>query len=1021
MSCFLKKKSNYFTDEKVANARANCTRFEWAKQMKCDVIEEADQYLVFGFEYIRNLITPQTLPRSFAVNATGSPITGSKLTEEYGNYGWEANPFKEPWKIKDPSSGYIFPTNDFKSYYESGLDSQGVFHRDLANDSFLRNTLYPEKGEKWGVDDGYGWVDEASNRWCFIAYYNHWHVWFAQEFLKISKSDMTKIENVLDCENIQGVALRILITLRDAFLYSGQHKYAHAGIILLDRIADVYPDMDSSVYTWEDGYRNSHGFTGKGKVIGSIWETLLARKLLTAYDAFFPAVDDAEVREYLQKSSKQIRRHLEEGIVLQIYPAVKMGQIRGNFSMHQSTLAMAAVVLGDTSITKDWIDWIFKSGGRLETDSGLRITGGNVAAALVNDVDRDGFGNESSPHYNALWLQHSQDVALALQHVTELPESNLFKHVKFKKLFDSRHPLIMARQYTPAIGDSEKFGNPFIAGTVAEHMLAFEQYEEPIYAQFAFLLNGNTLNGLHGNIFSADPEKIKRKVAKAIEQHGAIRFQSMNLTGYGFAALRSEGAEMEGNPRGIWMYYGRNTGHGHRDTLNLGMYSFGLDLMPDNGYPERPDNSAPRSEWVNNTMSHNTVTVDQSKQSSSWVGFPLHFGGSQTVQFMDVEASHVYPQTTLYRRSVVYIQVDPVNSYTIDFFRVKGGSDHHYSFHAAEGEINTEGLQLVKQDRGTYTGPEQAYGERLSVGPPKSYMGSGFHHLYNVYRDENPADQFSVDWTIKDTWGILKEVDKGRIHLRMTMLGKMNHVAVTDGKPPQKPGNPKSIKYIIANREDRRDSLESQFVALIEPYRDQRYIRSIRRIELYRNGSIINDEDSAAVRVEHENGRIDYIIHSIRSDDIYQVGDIFKFQGQLGMYSEMNGQPVYAYMQDGSLLQAGDHCFLEGPARMTGKVIDFTKEMSFSNHIEVSFDHEFKAIDALVGEYIYIQNDNERNAVYKIKGIKKCNERTYKLDIGDITLIQKYKNDNNFSEGYVFDINKRDSFYIPLSYEWKGE
>ena len=33
------------------------------------------------------------------------------------------------------------------------------------------------------------------------------------------------------------------------------------------------------------------------------------------------------------------------------------------------------------------------------------------------------------------------------------------------------------------------------------------------------------------------------------------------------------------------MYYGRNTGHGHRDTLMLGLYAYGVFLNPDHGYP----------------------------------------------------------------------------------------------------------------------------------------------------------------------------------------------------------------------------------------------------------------------------------------------------------------------------------------------------------------------------------------------------------------------------------------------------
>jgi hypothetical protein len=40
---------------------------------------------------------------------------------------------------------------------------------------------------------------------------------------------------------------RALRALCDAYLYTGEVKYAHSGLILLDRVADVYPAMDTSV------------------------------------------------------------------------------------------------------------------------------------------------------------------------------------------------------------------------------------------------------------------------------------------------------------------------------------------------------------------------------------------------------------------------------------------------------------------------------------------------------------------------------------------------------------------------------------------------------------------------------------------------------------------------------------------------------------------------------------------------------------------------------------------------------
>ena len=74
-----------------------------------------------------------------------------------------------PWKIQCPDCRRFFPSNDFGSFYQLGLDENGNFRYEQAKeknaeliaagkDGYLKNVLYPEKGEGWGVDDGYGYV-----------------------------------------------------------------------------------------------------------------------------------------------------------------------------------------------------------------------------------------------------------------------------------------------------------------------------------------------------------------------------------------------------------------------------------------------------------------------------------------------------------------------------------------------------------------------------------------------------------------------------------------------------------------------------------------------------------------------------------------------------------------------------------------------------------------------------------------------------------------------------------------------
>lgn len=1162
-----KTRSTFYTPEKVANARQNVDRYDWAKEMRDSAVQDAEHYLQYGVGRLWSMVTPQSLPRSFAVNLElGSPITGKEFNEKYGYRGWKADPLKDPWKLTDPSSGYKFPTNDFASYYKSGLNEHGIFDPEKADKKYLVNELYPEKGKYWGVDDGRGWVDEKGNRWTFVAYYNHWHVWHG------------------------GVVDGAVRAFRDAYLYTGELKYARAGTILLDRIADVYPEMNLEPYQEQDGFLNSHGGTGKGKIRGSIWEATASIHYLSAYDAFFPAMEKADIVPFLREKSQQyqmdnpknsvsaIRKNIEDGLLRQIFPAVKKAQIRGNFGMHQQTLAMAAVVLDEPRTSQKWIDWIFQP-GELRDHPDWHLTGGDVMATLVNQVDRDGFGDEPSTQYNSYWLTQIQGVADILEGYDQYPAADLYRNVKFRKMFDTRYPLVMGNRYTPRIGDSYLTGDPGITGTVEEHVTAFQRYGQPVHAQMAYLLNGNTTAGLHGDIFEENPQQVADDIRQVIEEKGPLNLRATHLAGFGFAALRDSGNPAKGratvypfsslqqrkataeitqhrgpihletdesakripeafdipddyygvtgaiqleateegnrvsfrfqvprtdryrvellpllssaygryevqidgekvglydfygmdpsgykkltqkrleagkhrltlinrgkNPkatgyklglralrlqpaptadvspasshRGLWMYYGRNLvdRHGHKDTLNIGFHAYGLNLSPDLGYP---DNFKNRMEWVSNTVSHNTVVVDKEKQQDSLTGIPHHFDQASRVQLIDVEAPFVYPQTEEYRRTTAMIQIDEDRSYAVDFFRIKGGEDHHFSFHAGEGTVATEGLQLVKQPKGTYAGEDVDYGEREPEQPEGwEYAGSGFHYLANVERDRRPDKPFSIDWKVRDTWSVLPE--KQNTHLRLTMLNEVDDVALADGIPPRLPGNPERLRYLIAHRKG--NDLESQFVSVIEPYREQRMIRSITPIHLTADGKKVNHHRAYALKVTLKNGRIDIIVNSLDPDTVYTVDGRLRFQGFFGVYSEKDGRPVYAYLNDGKQLAPPGKPLLKHPqGHLSGKIVDFTKGLQLDNEVTVQMEGNLKKAESLIGRTLFVQNDDQQNGAYPIKGVKHLRGNQYRLEIGEATLIRKYKDPHNPKKGFIYNIAKNQRWKIPLSAEW---
>ncbi len=458
----VKTRATYYTAEKIAAARTNIETYDWARTIAAAAKPLADKLVALTDDQLWGCVSTQGVPRSYAVNQDlGSPITGTDVYD-YGAYPFRADPIANPWKLVDPSCDYVFPTNDFASYYASGLDDHGDFHREDADPQFLVNELYPERGPDWGVDDGFGWIDDDGQKWTFIAYYNHWFCWYTSQ----PNTGYSMLGHGLSA-------------LRDSYVYTGDVKYAHAGLILLDRIADAYPSMDTAPYKRADGYFHSDGLRGTGKVIGGIWETGLARGLIQAYDAFYPAIadeDQAGVIEFLSAKSAQyglnpkattadLRLNIENGVLRQVYPAVKTTQIFGNFGMHQSTLSMAAVVLDEPAAAKEWLDFVFAAGGVLSNP--YRCTGGNVGPQLINVLDRDGWLNEGAIGYNRLGIAHIGTIADILDGYDTYPAADIYANPKYEAMVTTRGTLTMINAYTPCYGDSGTNGQPGIIGSAA--------------------------------------------------------------------------------------------------------------------------------------------------------------------------------------------------------------------------------------------------------------------------------------------------------------------------------------------------------------------------------------------------------------------------------------------------------------------------------------------------------------------------------------------------------------------------
>ena len=1061
-----KRGPTYFTYERCEAARENIAKYGWAKEIRDTSVKSADKYLE-TYEYLYDHMTGEGLPRSNRVGAEGDPdyekcrYCGNNNVAEYGSRGggaYNVNIYSKKWKVQCPDCMRIFPSNDFGLLYERGLDEHGYYNNERARKAnaeavangekdALHNDLYPElydatkatcnkdpmtgatvDGETWGVDDGLGYLpgrtysNGIEERHGFIAFYTH---------------ELWKGVNV------------VVRDFAESYVYTGEEKYGRAAAILIDRIADLYPSF--SYKQWDNMYLVSHGGSGYGKIYGRINDCDYATRFTKYADAVYPLYGDRQVVKFLSEkaikynldnsktSGEKIWANIEDGLLRDIFKSAKEGNVYGNYGQLQGTLAAVALVLDREPESSQIMDWVYQPGEWSQNNSTntAKCTGGNLSIQLVDVVDRDGAGDEAAPRYNSSWIKRLYDCADTLAIYSSDPKYDLYQNPKYAKMFTTFIPLALVDSFTAQIGDSGATASIDYWDTTELLTAGFMGLKDtPLGNELAEALykrNGYTTEGLHYDIYTKNPESMKTDILARIDDD--LMAPSEMLTGYGFAVLRDGGKYADAghithtnNLRDFWIYFGRNGGHGHYDTLNLGIEAFGLNFAPDNGYPEVASTDPHRYQWMEPTISHNTVTVNiKAQQEVKPHGYPLHFDDAGEVKIMDIDASSAYAETSIYRRTVFMINAGDDVSYGIDFFRVKGGNDHIYSFHSQSDEIfETEGLENMtyQTDDGTangnyvgsYAGADIPYGPD----PANTYVVAdlkcprGFTWMKNV-RKAADVGKFSVDFKVTDFRKVLRD-GKG-LHLRMTMLNDfpLSEVALTSGNVPNKSENkqlPKTFEYVLARRTG--ENLDSLYTTVYEPYRNERYISDISALEMTATDGTPGANDVAkAVKVTRADGRIDYVMYATDTDVLYTVTDgerTIAFRGFAGVYSiNASGEKIYTYVHDGDVI--GEETGLR--AEYAGTVADFTRDLTLENSITVKTSDDVD-VDALADKYVFIGNDAVQNGVYRIRGAEKV-EGGIKLDIGSVSVIRNYRDSSDTSLGFVYNIAKGQKAIIPIS------
>ncbi|MBK8858065.1 MAG: heparinase II/III family protein [Opitutaceae bacterium] len=794
----LKDRRTLHSEAEIALARDNVARFPAAKRVAEEIIADADYWVDWTDEALRDLIVTAEVPRSFEVCPEGCPVHGRKVFELTGKfYPWIVDP-KKPFQVTCPVGGETYPGNDYGRFYRSGFKDRTGLDQPYA-------------------DDGRGWVAPDGQRYWFVAHWHHW-VW--------TQHPTSPHPNIM----------RGLAALGRAWLLTGDPRYAHKAAVLLHRTAEVYPNMDhesqsryGELMAAKDGSRYS------GKIINAIWETYFVAQLAETYDAIWETIDgDAALQAFTGKGGRDLRAFIEANVIEDGIDAIYERRARGNYGMHQRALLIAAIVRQHGDNARYLNDL-------LDKPEGASYLG--IRRALYGLVWRDGQPFES-PEYNSLWVQNLTAVTSLLPKlgvdVSTLP--------RLRRLYDAPLAAIAIGRHTPALGDTSSVYGGVVGEAPSVYQQAFRTYGDPRYAAFLAAFGGAGDGGFR-DFASLQHPPLEAAVAPPADRRVTPQ-RSRLLSGFGLALLNDPADETA-----VSLYFGQHVSHFHFDRLHFDLFARGWPLTPDLGYPDAMNIYVPGVwTWSVNTIAHNTVTVDAAAQPGNAPGVVELFADAGWVRGVEVSAAGTYPQCADYRRGLVLVDAPGGGRYLVDFFNVTGGRQHDYSLHGPPGTSRLADDAWSAPAPGTLAGEKVQLGElyddpaMAAAGPTQGYFeyrGSGFQHLFNVQR--RTGGDAVVDY-------VHEKDPAAALRIRVLAAPGLSLMAADARVSPVK--NPHLLKYLIARHAAPEGDglLRSEFVSVLEPHAPgEALMTAATRLTVAGGGR--------ALLLTHANGESDIVIH----------------------------------------------------------------------------------------------------------------------------------------------------------------
>ncbi len=923
----LKQGRTIYTDEQIEEMRGGSAG------------DRAERYAAHTDDEIWAMQTDSTIPRWHWVNVTyGCPVHGTEIYESRAYYPWIKDAtFPYNWKIECPVGHELYPSNDF------GAD-------DFTSGEF------PDDGI------GGGYIAPDGKHYGFIAETN-------QEY----------------CREMMQVAP----TCSRAYIATGDVKYLHAALVAFCRLADEYAYLATMT---QHRHRNSasqverlgQGRFDEGPFLNVSGFTVYPIELpghqwthAEAYDMIWPDIErDEQIIPFLQgkgipvESHEDVRRFIEENLMAVWMQGSMDGATRSNEPYQQRGLVRMAEMLnyerGD-----EFMDWLYDGDGK------MRIF-------VPNTFFRDGAPYESTGGYNSMHVTALGPIVESIEHLRDMrPEvyprakyPDITQSRRYQNVFDFCMDTVTIGRFFPKVGDGGSHPSYSVLPPITWHDASTDSFEHAYRVfrepKLAWAL-ANAPGWQPSAEFGFTREEIEAEAALVPDDWNDA---SSLHDGYGLAIVRGGTGDAR---RAAWAHYDHARGHKQDDLLDLGMDAFRGNILSHMGYPRN------WGQWESLWSSHNVAR--QFEPFLNQVGEPQYMAdaGIAHVTELRTEPIPAYDDSTgelagepqpdyWQRRMLALIDVSPEEFYALDFYRISGGEQHWWSFHAQEGEYATEGIDLVAQEGGTLAGPDVPYGDIPWIQahggtqhPTYGWRGNyfTFPFLYNV--QHGSAEQpWWGDWAFSSS-----DAQSAGLHLRQHVLqardgaGQPIEVAITDGKAASG-GSPYEMKWIMMHNpgEEADGAVRTQVLAVLEPYLNNPIIRSAAPIAL--SGADEAGFEAGAARIELVSGRVDTVFWSADPSIERTAEGGFRFAGRFGIWAERDGEPVAVSLVGGTVLtKNGQGLLLDEP--------EFRAEITAVDHAArtITISPAPEAPGALVGQNLFIGNE-KRSLAYEVLSVEEA-------------------------------------------------